>query len=65
MAQADPSRSLSFAFRTALADGLVLAAAMAAATLQDPAFDLAAAVQHIFAKGLAVGYCAGFRIPAR
>jgi len=47
----------TFAFRTALADGLVLAAAMAAATLQDPAFDLAAAVQHIFAKGLAVGYC--------
>jgi hypothetical protein len=47
----------TFAFRTALADGLVLAAAMAAAALQDPAFDLAAAVQHIFAKGLAVAYC--------
>ncbi len=47
----------TFAFRTALADGLVLAAAMAAATLQDPAFDLAAAVQNIFAEGLAVAYC--------
>ena len=47
----------TFAFRTALADGLVLAAAMAAATLQDPAFDLAAAVQHVFAEGLAVAYC--------
>jgi hypothetical protein len=46
----------TFAFRTALADGLVLAAAMAAATLQDPAFDLAAAVQNIFAEGLAVAY---------
>jgi hypothetical protein len=30
---------------------------MAAATLQDPAFDLAAAVQNIFAEGLAVAYC--------
>jgi hypothetical protein len=50
----DPS---TFAFRTALTDGLVLAAAMAAATLQDPAFDLAAAVQKIFAEGLAVAYC--------
>jgi putative DNA-binding protein len=47
----------TFTFRTALADGLVLAAAMAAATLQDPAFDLAAAVQNIFAEGLAVAYC--------
>ncbi|MGA7260953.1 MAG: DNA-binding domain-containing protein [Stellaceae bacterium] len=46
----------SFAFRTALADGLVLAAAMAAATLRDPAFDLTAALQHVFADGLAVGF---------
>jgi hypothetical protein len=47
----------TFAFRTALADGLVLAAAMAAATSQDPDFDLVAAVQNIFAEGLAVAYC--------
>ena len=47
----------TFAFRTALADGLVLAAAMAAATLQDPAFDVAAALQHVFAEGLVVAYC--------
>ena len=47
----------TLAFRTALADGLVLAAAMAAAALQDPAFNLAAAVQNIFAEGLAVAYC--------
>ena len=47
----------SFAFRTALADGLVVAAAMAAATLLDPAFDLAAAVQRAFAEGLATAYC--------
>jgi hypothetical protein len=46
----------TFAFRTALADGVVLAAAMAAATQQDPAFDLAAAVQQIIAEGLAVAY---------
>jgi len=35
----------------------VLAAAMAGATLQDPAFDLAAAIQHVFAEGLATAYC--------
>jgi hypothetical protein len=52
--QLDPA---TFAFRTALANRLVLGAAMAAATLQDPAFDLAAAVQNIFAEGLAVAYC--------
>ena len=46
----------SFAFRTALADGLVLAAAMAAATLRAPAFDLTAALQRVFADGLAVGF---------
>jgi len=47
----------SFAFRTALADGLVLAAAMAGATLQDPAFDVTAAVQHLFAEELVVAFC--------
>jgi hypothetical protein len=47
----------TFAFRTALADGLVLAAALAAATSRDPDFDLAAALHHIFAEGLAVDYC--------
>jgi hypothetical protein len=47
----------SFAFRTALADGFVLAAAMAGATPQDPAFDLAAAVQDVFAERLATAYC--------
>ena len=46
-----------FAFRTALADGLVLAAAMAAATLRDPAFDLTSALQQVFAEGLAVAFC--------
>jgi hypothetical protein len=44
----------TFAFRTALADGLMLAAAMAAASQQDPAFDLGAAVQHIVAEGLPI-----------
>ena len=47
----------TFAFRTALADGLVLAAAMSAATLQDPAFDLTSALRHIFAEGLPVAFC--------
>jgi hypothetical protein len=47
----------SFEFRTALADGLVLAAAMAAATLKDPAFDLTAALRHVFAERLAVAFC--------
>jgi hypothetical protein len=46
----------TFAFRTALADGLVLAAAMSAATLKDPAFDLTAALWEIFAEGLAVDF---------
>jgi len=46
-----------FAFRTALADGLVLAAAMAAATLRDPAFDLTSALQQVFVEGLAVAFC--------
>jgi len=47
----------SFAFRTALADGLVLVAAMSAATLRDPAFDLTAALRQVFAEGLAVAFC--------
>jgi hypothetical protein len=46
----------TFAFRTALADGLVLAAAMSAATLRDPAFDLTAALRHVFGEGLAVDF---------
>ena len=46
----------TFAFRTALADGLVLAEALATATQQAPALDLAAAVQHIIAEGLVVAY---------
>src|SRR6516162_6592963 len=46
----------TFAFRTALADGLVLAAAMAAATLRDPAFDLTGSLRRVFADGLAVGF---------
>jgi hypothetical protein len=47
----------TFAFRKALADGLVLGAAVEAATIQDSWFDLAAALQDIFAEGLAVAYC--------
>jgi hypothetical protein len=46
----------TFAFRTALADGLILAAAMAVATLRDPAFDLTAALRHVFADRLAVTF---------
>ncbi len=46
----------TFAFRTALADGLVLAAAMSAATLRDPAFDLTLALRHVFSEELAVGF---------
>lgn len=46
----------TFAFRTALADGFVLAAAGAAATLRDPAFDLAAALRQVLAEGLAVSF---------
>jgi hypothetical protein len=46
----------TFAFRTALADGLVLAAAMTAATLTDPAFDLIAALRQVLGEGLAVGF---------
>jgi hypothetical protein len=51
--QLDPG---TFAFRTALADGLTLAAAWAAATVKDPAFELAAAVERVFTEALAVGF---------
>jgi hypothetical protein len=46
----------TFAFRTALADGLVLAAAMSAATLKDPAFDVTGALRQVFTERLAVGF---------
>jgi len=46
----------TFAFRTALADGLVLAAAMSAATFKDPAFDLTVALRQVFSEGLAVDF---------
>jgi hypothetical protein len=46
----------TFAFRTALADGLVLAAAMSAAILKDSGFDLTTALRQVFADGLAVGF---------
>ena len=46
----------TFAFRTALADGLVLAAAMEAATMADPAFDLSMALRHVFSESLAIGF---------
>jgi hypothetical protein len=46
----------SFAFRTAIADGLVLAGAATTATVEDPAFDLAAALDRVFGEGLAVGF---------
>ena len=46
----------TFAFRTALADGLVLVAAMTAATLTDPAFDLTVALRQVLGEGLAVGF---------
>jgi hypothetical protein len=52
--QLDPG---AFAFRRALADGLVLATAAATAIAADPAFDLAAALDRVFAEGLAVGFC--------
>jgi hypothetical protein len=38
-----------------LAEGFALAAAAATATAEDTAFDLAAALDRIFAEGLAVG----------
>jgi hypothetical protein len=45
----------TFAFRKKLADGLALAAATA--TAEDPAFDLAPAIDRVFDEGLAVGFC--------
>jgi Putative DNA-binding domain len=46
----------TFAFRTALAGGLVLVAAAATAGAEDPTFDLAAALDRLFGEGLAVGF---------
>ena len=46
----------TFAFRTALADGLVLSAAAAAAIVKDSAFDLATALERVFAEGLVIGF---------
>ena len=46
----------TFAFRTALAGGLVLAAAIANATQRDPEFDVITALQRVFAEGLAVDF---------
>ena len=43
-----------FAFRRALAEGFALGTAAATAAA-DPAFDLAAALDHLFAEGLVVG----------
>src|SRR6202008_624822 len=40
----------TFGFRTALADGLVLAAAMSVATLKDPTFDLTQSLRQVFAE---------------
>ena len=46
----------TFAFRAALAEGLALAAATATAIVKDPAFELAAALERVFAEGLVVGF---------
>jgi hypothetical protein len=46
----------TFTFRTALADGHVLAAAMEAATLADPAFDVTTGLKQVFTEALAVGF---------
>ena len=46
----------TFAFRTALAGGAALAAAIETALTADPAFDPAAALPHLFAEGLAAGF---------
>ena len=51
-----PLDPATFAFRTALAEGLVLAAAMTAAIAQSPTFDVATAIRQIFADGLVVAY---------
>lgn len=46
----------TFAFRTALADGLGFAAAIAIATQRDLEFDVIPALQRMFAEGLAVDF---------
>ncbi len=46
----------TFAFRTALVGGLVLAAAIAVATQKDPKFDAITALRRVFAEGLAVDF---------
>src|SRR5262252_3353584 len=51
-----PLDPATFAFRVALAEGLVLTAAMTAAIAQNPTFDIATAVRQIFADGLVVAY---------
>lgn len=45
-----------FAFRSALAEGRPLAAAIAAATLSSPVFEATAALREVLAEGLAVGF---------
>jgi hypothetical protein len=47
----------TFAFRTALADGLILADAAAAATVQDPAFDIPVEFERLFTERLVVAFC--------
>jgi hypothetical protein len=46
----------TFRFRTALADGLGFAAAIAKATQRDPEFDVTVGLQRVFAEGLAVDF---------
>jgi Putative DNA-binding domain len=46
----------TFWFRTALAGGLVFAAAIAKATQMDPEFEVSVALQRMFAEGLAVDF---------
>ena len=46
----------TFAFRMGLADGLVLAAAIANATQRDPEFDVNTALQRVLSEGLAVAF---------
>jgi hypothetical protein len=46
----------TFWFRTALADGLGFAAAIAKATQRDSGFDAGVALQRVFAEGLAVDF---------
>ena len=46
----------TFSFRKALADGLVLAAAIANARQRDPEFDVITALQRVLSEGLAVDF---------